>query len=94
MKIRTGFVSNSSSSSFVCIIKEKEKELFYESLENKEKEIFDYYFQRDKVLGENCFIMLEHVYDEYLYEKGWDKDFYILMRKIEERENCYMKETE
>jgi hypothetical protein len=42
MKIRTGFVSNSSSSSFVIFLKEKDYEEVYNELSPLEKELVDY----------------------------------------------------
>jgi len=39
MKIRTGFVSNSSSSSFIILMKKEDYKEFYKSLEPKLKKI-------------------------------------------------------
>jgi hypothetical protein len=48
MKIRTGFVSNSSSSSFVIFLKEKDYEEVYNELSPLEKELVDYLEPQNK----------------------------------------------
>lgn len=42
MKIRTGFVSNSSSSSFCLIVKKSDYDSVFEGMSSLEKEIIDY----------------------------------------------------
>jgi hypothetical protein len=52
MKIRTGFVSNSSSSSYILIIKKDEYDKFYNSLSKLEKHILDNLKLGDSKLGD------------------------------------------
>lgn len=51
MKIRTGFVSNSSSSSFVCFIEEKAFNEAYEAADEWTKKVVDLVKGKTKQLG-------------------------------------------
>jgi hypothetical protein len=57
MKIRNGFVSNSSSSSFVLIVKKGAYEEATKSLTEIEKVVADVFFGETSVLGEKCMVM-------------------------------------
>jgi len=52
MKIRIGFVSNSSSSSYILIIKKDEYDELYNSLSKLEKHILDNLQLKDKKFGD------------------------------------------
>ena len=54
MKIRSGFVSNSSSSSFVLVVKEDSFKEAYNKLTDIEKQIIDVVYSSRTVLGQPC----------------------------------------
>ena len=79
MKIRTGFVSNSSSGSFVAVVEKEAYEKVYKDLTDRQQRICDAHFKDGKFLNneiKSCFI-------EYETEESWflveifedDKDF-------------------
>ena len=57
MKRRTGLVSNSSSSSFICIIEEDAFDKAYENLNSFAKNVIDSISSKDTVLGEQVMII-------------------------------------
>lgn len=74
MKIRTGFVSNSSSSSYVIITTEKTLNKVLSKLSKLEasaaEDIFQ--FEKKKVMGESKLVCTTHICTEDL---GYDWDF-------------------
>ncbi len=65
MKIRTGFVSNSSSSSFVCLYKKDEVDKLMHTLTGTERLVFDEVFGETEVFGQHCYL-----YDDYSDRSG------------------------
>ena len=65
MKIRSSFVSNSSSSSFVCICP---KDIDLSNLTNVEREIFDICFMSENILGVDAFVASEYINSEDFQE--------------------------
>ena len=78
-KIRTGFVSNSSSSSFVMFVKKEDYDRIYETLSNLEKDIIDFVTRDTSGLG----LQLKRVgfvggnystFEDYTYDKELTED--------------------
>jgi len=71
MKIRNGFVSNSSSSSFILIIPENKYEDWYNSLSTISKEVIDNIGDKitREVLGQQVVMISKAMgHDEYMFE--------------------------
>jgi hypothetical protein len=56
MKTRTGFVSNSSTSSYLLIVPIATHESVMSEFGEYEKEVIDYVSAPQKVLGQNCMV--------------------------------------
>jgi len=92
MKIRSGFVSNSSSSSFIALIEPESFKELKESLNDLEKEVLEK-LETDKVKlsGKNYIQFYSYVgedwvgfeYDELSYIAEEDEDSWVLMEKVD-----------
>lgn len=71
MKIRTGFVSNSSSSSFVLIVDENRYKEILETLSPLEKDIMSY-ITKISDIGSTKIVVVEG----YSNEDGWTLSYY------------------
>jgi len=60
MKIRSGFVSNSSSSSFVMIVKKEAYENVFSNLSKLEQKLAEDLFKETNVFGELCMLIEEY----------------------------------
>lgn len=69
MKIRDSFVSNSSSSSFICIC---EKDVDLSDLDEMEQKLFRTIFRPSKVLGKEALVASEFISSE---EFSWSNIF-------------------
>ena len=80
MKIRNGFVSNSSSSSFVVFMKKDYFKEFYDSLEDYEQEVVNHVKSNDnKKLDDDSFVILSGFQgniNSFECEFIWAKDEY------------------
>ena len=91
MKIRNGFVSNSSSSSFICNIYEGKKKLNIKEIKEIIGKIFDMYDEtygkrNDDIIERNKVKVIEIKGKKYKGKyKGWDIEEYILS-KIKDEE--------
>jgi len=70
MKIRTGFVSNSSSSSFVVIVPAKKFDKYVDSLDPFEVAVSEKRFKKAQIDGKEFMVWLDHVYSESFDEGG------------------------
>lgn len=76
MKVRLGFVSNSSSSSFVAIVPEHRFESYMKSLDPWEKAVIN--FKNAKIDGQNFMIWTDNVSSEC-----FDEDYQYSKRALE-----------
>jgi len=95
MKTRNGFVSNSSSSSFLIIVKE---EAFYKAIKDKldwEKEILNKMFQPVQILGLKCFEASYNKCDEWDDWKDFREEYFQQYKKLNgiNEENHYADYT-
>jgi hypothetical protein len=70
VKIRQGFVSNSSSSSFVVVIPKKNFEKYMKALDPFEVAVSEKNFKKAKINGEDFMVWLDHVYSDSFDEDG------------------------
>jgi len=72
MKIRNSFVSNSSSSSFVCICP---RDVDLSNLTDIEREIFDICFEHKTILGVDGLVASEYISSEEFQENDIFQDY-------------------
>jgi len=72
MKIRNSFVSNSSSSSFVCICP---RDVDLSNLTDMEREIFDICFEHKTILGVDALVASEYISSEEFQENDIFQDY-------------------
>lgn len=73
MKIRQGFVSNSSSSSFVCILRKDEADKVLLNMTPIQRAMFDYVFGPSKIeLGIEVYEMNGAAGDNYYFYEDFD----------------------
>lgn len=75
MKIRTGFVSNSSSSAFILIVKKEEFDRVYPMLDTVQKCFCDENFVADNVFGTEVKEMCSMVIQDYCTLEEWRPAF-------------------
>jgi hypothetical protein len=91
MKTRNGFVSNSSSSSFVIVTSKDEHEKALKKLSEEQKSLIENSFSEDKKLGLVMFAYHKNEESMYAYEasgKRTDKFKRRLLEASYEEDNC------